>query len=184
MAQPRGGPIATGHASHQIGLDADIWFTPAPTRRLSQRRARNDERERTWSPATRCRRSKRASGATASSACCARPHAFDDVERIFVNPAIKRAACAGAGKDRAWLAKIRPWWGHSYHFHVRLRCPARDAACIAQEPLPPGDGCDDGLDWWFSAEAQPKASPPTGGYKRKLDLADLPPACRGILFSG
>ena len=35
ISQPRGGPMLTGHASHQIGLDADIWFTPMPNRRLS-----------------------------------------------------------------------------------------------------------------------------------------------------
>ncbi len=182
MAQPRGGPILTGHASHQIGLDADIWFTPAPSRRLSA-----DERETmsatsmvaagnmTVNRSVWSNRQLRLLRAAAS---------FADVERIFVNPAIKRAACAGAGKDRAWLAKIRPWWGHTYHFHVRLRCPPGDAACIAQEPLPAGDGCDSGLDWWFSPEARPKTPPPAGGYRRKLDLADLPPACRGILFSG
>jgi penicillin-insensitive murein endopeptidase len=35
MSQPRGGPMITGHASHQIGLDADIWFVPMPTRTLT-----------------------------------------------------------------------------------------------------------------------------------------------------
>jgi penicillin-insensitive murein endopeptidase len=35
LGQPRGGPMVTGHASHQIGLDADIWVTPMPDRRLS-----------------------------------------------------------------------------------------------------------------------------------------------------
>src|SRR6266478_10013278 len=30
MSQPRGGPMRTGHASHQVGLDADIWLTPMP----------------------------------------------------------------------------------------------------------------------------------------------------------
>ena len=33
ISQPRGGPMTSGHASHQIGLDADIWWlapTPAP----------------------------------------------------------------------------------------------------------------------------------------------------------
>ena len=34
IAQPRGGPMLTGHASHQIGLDADIWLTPMPSRPL------------------------------------------------------------------------------------------------------------------------------------------------------
>lgn len=28
MSQPRGGPMLTGHTSHQVGLDADIWLTP------------------------------------------------------------------------------------------------------------------------------------------------------------
>src|SRR6476620_10195027 len=36
MSQPRGGPMFTGHASHQVGLDADIWLTPMPDRRLSR----------------------------------------------------------------------------------------------------------------------------------------------------
>ena len=35
IAQPRGGPMLTGHGSHQIGLDVDIWLTPMPNRRLS-----------------------------------------------------------------------------------------------------------------------------------------------------
>src|SRR3954470_17132052 len=36
MSQPRGGPMFTGHASHQVGLDADIWLTPMPNRTLSR----------------------------------------------------------------------------------------------------------------------------------------------------
>ena len=32
MSQPRGGPMLTGHASHQIGLDADVWLTQMPNR--------------------------------------------------------------------------------------------------------------------------------------------------------
>jgi len=42
MSQPRGGPMLTGHASHQVGLDADIWLTPMPNRQLSR-----EEREET-----------------------------------------------------------------------------------------------------------------------------------------
>ncbi|MGZ5854542.1 MAG: penicillin-insensitive murein endopeptidase, partial [Xanthobacteraceae bacterium] len=36
MSQPRGGPMLTGHASHQVGLDADIWLTPMPKRTLTR----------------------------------------------------------------------------------------------------------------------------------------------------
>ena len=35
ISQPRGGPMLTGHASHQIGLDADIWLNPMPNRTLT-----------------------------------------------------------------------------------------------------------------------------------------------------
>ncbi len=41
ISQPRGGPMLTGHASHQIGLDADIWLTPMPRRELSRREREN-----------------------------------------------------------------------------------------------------------------------------------------------
>ena len=51
------------------------------------------------------------------------------VERIFVNAAIKKALCREAGKDRAFLHKVRPWWGHNYHFHVRIGCPAGSPDC-------------------------------------------------------
>src|SRR5205807_1315716 len=69
-----------------------------------------------------------------------------EVERIFVNPAIKRALCREAGADRAWLERIRPWWGHNYHFHVRLACPRGEPECRNQAPPPPGDGCGADLD--------------------------------------
>ena len=36
ISQPRGGPMITGHASHQVGLDADIWLTPMPDRVLTR----------------------------------------------------------------------------------------------------------------------------------------------------
>ncbi len=44
ISQPRGGPMLTGHASHQIGLDADIWLTPMPSRTLIGQRAREHQR--------------------------------------------------------------------------------------------------------------------------------------------
>src|SRR5471032_799862 len=36
ISQPRGGPMLTGHLSHQVGLDADIWLTPMPDRTLTR----------------------------------------------------------------------------------------------------------------------------------------------------
>jgi penicillin-insensitive murein endopeptidase len=99
------------------------------------------------------------------------------VERVFVNPAIKRALCREDGPQRAWMAKIRPWWGHNYHFHVRLSCPSGNPQCGGQAPPPPGDGCGKELDWWFTEAARhPPPSP-----RKPLLLSDLPPPCAALV---
>ena len=175
MGQPRGGPMRTGHASHQIGLDADIWLLPAPTAPYSSAEResvssidlvpnRYDLDEAAW-PKTAWRMIRRA--------------ALDPaVERIFVNAAIKRKLCAIAGDDRAWLSKIRPWWGHDAHFHVRLRSSEDSPGCAPQSPPADDEDCGPGLDWWFT-EA-PYAD--TGAKPRPdLTMMDLPPACRAAL---
>jgi murein endopeptidase len=74
------------------------------------------------------------------------------VGRVCVNAAIKKALCREAGSDRAWLEKVRPWWGHDYHFHVRLRCPGDSPECKPQPPAPGGDGRGKDLNYWFSRE--------------------------------
>jgi penicillin-insensitive murein endopeptidase len=149
LAQPRGGPAASGHSSHQSGLDADIWFwfpRKAATKRLSRR-----ERERLKPrPIVSARSGGRTRAWSARVPALLRVAAADDrVSRVFVNPLIKRELCrATASDDRAWLRKIRPWWGHDWHFHVRLHCPADSPACTPQDDIPPGDGCGD-IDWWL-----------------------------------
>jgi hypothetical protein len=85
--------------------------------------------------------------------------------------AIKKALCESA-RGQPWMNKVRAYWGHNYHFHIRIKCPAGDAGCQPQESLPPGDGCDKSLDWWFTDEAlHPRAEPP----KPPLPMAALPP---------
>jgi penicillin-insensitive murein endopeptidase len=107
------------------------------------------------------------------------------VERIFVNAAIKKALCRDPSPDRAWMSKVRPYWGHDYHFHVRLYCPPDSASCKPQAPPPPGDGCGKELNWWFSdAVLHPKPSPPPEKPEKPkpgITMAGLPPACREVL---
>jgi penicillin-insensitive murein endopeptidase len=91
-----------------------------------------------------------------------------DVERIFVNAAIKKALCREAGSDRAWLAKVRPWWGHDYHFHVRIYCPADSPQCKPQPPPESGDGCGHELDYWFT-EGVLHPQPPTSRRSRSRE---------------
>jgi penicillin-insensitive murein endopeptidase len=178
ISQPRGGPMLTGHASHQVGLDADIWLTPMPSRTLSRmereelsatdmvRSDRLDIDPAVWTPQH-----------TALIRAVARDRG---VARIFVNPAIKRALCREAGDDRAWLSKVRPMWGHNYHFHIRIACPAGDASCSNQASPPPGDGCGAELANWFTPEM---LHPKPGKPRPPLTMGQLPSECRRVLLA-
>lgn len=178
LAQPRGGPMLTGHASHQVGLDADIWLTPMPDRRLSRR-------EREEMSATNLVRPDRLdvdpSVYTKAHLALVRAAARErEVARVFVNPAIKRAFCRDAGRDRDWLGKVRPIWGHNYHFHIRLACPAGEEGCEDQAPPPAAEGCGAELDAWFTPEMlDPAPSPP----RAPMTMAALPAECRQVLVA-
>jgi penicillin-insensitive murein endopeptidase len=179
MSQARGGPMITGHASHQIGLDADIWLSPMPDRTLS--RAEREEMSATnvvrgdWLDIDPDRWTPRHMAVLKLAA------EQKEVERIFVNPAIKKAICRDATGDRSWLAKLRPYYGHNYHFHIRLKCPAGEASCRPQEPPPTSEGCDSTLAWWFTDEAlHPKPTPP-GKKPKPVTMAQLPNECRAVL---
>jgi penicillin-insensitive murein endopeptidase len=183
LAQPRGGPMLTGHASHQIGLDADIWLTPMPNRRLPA-----DERE-TFPPQLMVRKDRRDIDPavwTPGHVQVIRAAAEDPmVERVLVNAAIKKALCRDAGpNNRAWLSKVRPYWGHDYHMHIRIRCPKDSPDCKPQEPPGKEEGCGAELDWWFR-EAIVNPPPPKEKPKPKppLTMAELPPACRDVLLA-
>ena len=182
MSQPRGGPMLTGHNSHQVGLDADIWLTPMPTRELTRQEreemsatmivnaTRKDVDPAAWTPGH----------VTVIKAAAQEP----EVERIFVNAAIKKALCREAGSDRAWLRKVRPIYGHDYHFHIRMRCPRGNFGCDAQDPVPAaaGDGCGSELDWWFRESVlfpKPPSVPPKP--RTPLIMANLPAQCAQVL---
>jgi penicillin-insensitive murein endopeptidase len=172
LGMPRGGPILIGHASHQLGLDVDILF-----RLLNKGETLSEEqREHPVFDAVMVD-GKSINRALWSDQQVALLQLFAGdprVERIFVNPVIKRDLCKTATGDRAWLRKIRPWWGHEAHFHVRLVCPPGDRDCAPRESLPEGDGCGASLDWWFTPDAarpKPRSGPPP----------ELPAACKAIL---
>ena len=157
VGQPRGGPIS-GHASHEAGLDVDIWLRLLPGN-LVDVGARNQPVSQTavlpgnvidrtfWSP----------QHVELYHAAATLPN----VDRIFAHPAIKRELCQSVTGDRSWLAKVRPWYGHDEHMHVRLVCPPGSPDCRPQAPVPAGDGCGDELAWWFTdGPYQPSNDPP------------------------
>jgi len=88
------------------------------------------------------------------------------------------------GSNHAWLNKVRPYWGHDYHFHVRIKCPADSPECKPQEPVPAGEGCGHELDWWFTESVlHPKPSPTPSKPRPPMTLADLPPLCRAVVLA-
>jgi penicillin-insensitive murein endopeptidase len=180
MSQPRGGPMLTGHRSHQIGLDADIWMLPPQSLSLS-----TAQREKISSISMR-----RAKGAYVNDSWTRAHHnilkaAAKDprTARIFVFPGAKVQMCDDEKGDRGYLRKIRPWYGHHYHFHVRLSCPKGLRGCVDQQAPPAGDGCAEAREWQRNIlnppPPNPNAPPPTP--RRELLLADLPAQCVSVL---
>ena len=173
IAQPRGGRMPYGHASHQTGLDVDVWFNLAPKPADEPPAARENI-------------------ATPSLVLAGPPPRVDPgafqpghvrllrlaatnpaVDRVLVNPAIKQHLCETVTGERGWLRSIRPWWGHDSHMHVHLRCPPDSPSCRNPPPIPPGDGCDATLAWWFTAPPVPPARP-------SAPRPDLPAACAAL----
>lgn len=172
MGMAAGGRFSSGHASHQSGLDVDVWLQ-LPKKRWTPQMllkpqpldlVRADGKRvvaRHWQPEI--------------DSLIKLAAKDEQVTRIFVSPAIKKQLCADAGSDRDWLRKVRPWFGHRAHMHVRLRCPPESLACQDQAPPPPGDGCGTELESWFA----PKK--PGAGAPVKREPPPLPPSCQALL---
>ena len=165
ISLPRGGRFSSGHSSHQTGLDIDIWLrlndhnlslnqlavpTPVSVVDLTNYKLRTSNWQNNHFEVLR--------------------YAAKDpnVARIFVHPVIKQALCdkeSAQDDERNWLGKIRPWWGHHSHFHVRLHCPQDATSCVEQKAPPKGDGCGYELASW--TPKQIPVPPPTKVAKSK-----------------
>ncbi|OOY99653.1 penicillin-insensitive murein endopeptidase [Solemya velum gill symbiont] len=172
MAMPRGGPFTKGHTSHQTGLDVDIWL-PLNYKNVDNLKGNLQSvsmvdkkafvvNKRVW---------------TDKQAQMIKLAADDKrVARIFVHPAIKKALCEKKWSSRKWLCKIRPWWKHDSHFHVRLKCPAGAVECKPQSPPPAGDGCGADLAAWY-----PENQPDKPAVKKPRPKRILPATCQALL---
>lgn len=184
ISQPRGGPMLSGHASHQIGLDADIWFTPKPAQPLSPQQ-REDMPFTSMLVKDKFLTVDKRLWTNTHAQVVVQAASYPQVERIFVNPAIKKKLCDTWTGDRSVLGKIRPIYGHDAHFHIRMRCPQGAPGCKPQAAVPPGDGCDKSLAWWFTKEpwAAPKKDPSAkpAPKPRAMQVSDLPKACAMVL---
>ncbi len=170
MAQPRGGP-STGHASHQLGLDADIRFRLANGLIDVAERAEGFEMSMLAPGSSELDPALWGTDQIAMLRIAATDVAID---RIFVNPVIKRELCRTVSGDRRWLGRIVPWYGHDGHMHLRAHCPPDSPECRRQEPLSGADGCGSELDRWFTTEPFRRRAPPA-------KPPALPAACRTVL---
>lgn len=183
IAQPRGGPMLSGHASHQIGLDADVWLMQMPDRTLT-----TQEREKI-SPKIVVKNHRQIDPRVwteAHAKLLKRAASYPEVARIFVHPPIKAELCRWATGDRSWLAKIRPYFGHNYHFHIRIKCPEGSTSCKNQwTPKPKdGTGCGEELAWWMGDKPWVPPKKPSGPPPKPrppLTLTGLPAECRAVV---
>jgi len=189
IAQPRGGPMLNGHASHQIGLDADIWLTPMPNYKLSDAERdhfpensmlRKDSvyvNDSVWNNAPH-------------EALIMRAASYPEVERIFVNPGIKKKLCDTWTGDKTLLWKVRPMYGHDYHFHIRIKCPVGSTTCTPQVTPPQDSGCGKEVAQWLDRvrpkpipkiAEKPKVKPVKPVKPAYLTMNALPKACTMVL---
>jgi penicillin-insensitive murein endopeptidase len=191
ISQPRGGPMLTGHASHQIGLDADIWLTQMPDQRLS-RREREDLAATSMLAADRVSVDPKV-WTEAHGRLILRAASYSQIERVLVHPAIKKALCENKAFPREHLRKVRPYWGHHYHMHIRMFCPKDSPGCTPQGEVGTDDGCGKEVDDWIARfkriyaprppvdpkivvpKPKPQPKPP------EITLADLPAACKLVI---
>jgi penicillin-insensitive murein endopeptidase len=162
IGQARGGPTMSAHASHQTGLDVDVWFAGKAPTMVDKKK---------FKPL-------KAFG-KAQVELLRRFAESPETDRILVNFVLKRQLCAEHGSE-PWIRKIRPWFGHDHHFHVRLECSSGDAACKKGDPIPEGNGCDASLDWWFSDEARQKETENLGKQQNPV-MPELPEACQALV---
>ncbi len=174
LSQPRGGRMNFGHSSHQIGLDVDIWITPVPD---GQPVNPNRDMVSIVDKATGTLKYPM-SPATRDALYFSATH--QDVARIFVNPVIKWHLCTTEA-DTSWLRKLRAWWGHDAHFHVRMSCDDDQPDCKNQTPPPPGDGCNTALYNWVdeqSGRVTGRIKPKKRKHKTKRKPKQPPMRCQ------
>jgi len=180
ISQQTGGPILDDHSSHQIGLDADILLWQHPI--AKQRTLTITEREHMHPQSV-----------LTDDEMAVDEFKWDEihgeilkiaasdtrVDRIFINPVIKRKLCTEYPGE-LWLGKLRPWYGHEGHFHVRLKCPQGNSLCESQKPIEiSGDGCGSDLSSWFKPDGRIKKK--KSGYSQQKKLpAECAPIMNGI----
>lgn len=177
LSLEQGGPFQrSNHASHQMGLDVDVWF------RMFNKKLSNKALKKPYAiNVVKDNYLEVNSNYNEKIFNLIKLAAEDSrVDRIFVNPAIKEKLCIDAKDNRKWLHKVRPWWGHNAHMHVRLLCPENKPYCVNSAPIPSvGDGCGTEVTSWLDEIRYPK--PKKATKKSKPKKPQPPKLCLELL---
>lgn len=182
----QGGPTLSGHSSHQNGLDIDIFFDS--TKSVLSRNALKIHKIDSYLLNNEKINLKKWNKPLEELIVM---FAKDErVDRLFIHPKFKQLFCEKryelklSEKD---LIKIRPWYGHDEHIHVRLSCPADSPNCVKQ-PIPQEkETCGKDLNWWFTDDANYESS----DYSKSISdiknryqekMKKLPEACKALFL--
>ena len=181
LSLSRGGPTFGGHNSHQNGLDVDIWF------KVLEGKPSFEWLQTEEMKSVLTRKGFTEDFGKVQVSLLNFLSQDQRVSRIFVNAKIKKYLCEEQKDifDSEGLRKIRPWYGHDDHLHLRLKCPNKDKACQNQKEPPEGDGCDQ-LSWWFSDEAKKEKAKFDYSFEATRSLyidktKNLPKACKELV---
>jgi penicillin-insensitive murein endopeptidase len=173
LSEQTGGPLPTDHNSHQTGLDADILYLNHNNEDNMLSVLESEEIEPVSVLNTDKTKINEEMWSDNNSHLLKIAAIHKKVERIFVNPILKKELCKNH-KDEKWLNKIRPWYGHDGHFHVRLKCPENSTLCEKQEPVDIEDGCGEDLEQWLTGTIKSDKTKP---QKKR----HIPKECKNIL---
>lgn len=147
----KSGGYLSGHASHQIGLDVDVWFWRPGDDEIDLGDDVREGMRLPWMLDPRTNKFLPGKWDPKLQEVLRMAAEDERVARIFVNPGVKRLMCT-LYPNQDFLKKIRPWWRHHEHFHVRLKCPADSPDCVNQAPSNNIECDSPKLDWWFSED--------------------------------
>ena len=173
-----GGPSFDNHRSHQNGLEVDILYLPI----LSELN-RSDREKMPWPSFVDLDKKQTNERFTRKQELLLFYAAQSkDVDRIFVHAAIVQSLCKIPWFHKEALQKIRPWYGHADHFHVRLKCPKDSSTFCHPQASPPSteELCGNELQsWLYPKESEIPKTKST--IKRKARPYEPDPQCKTLL---
>ncbi len=176
--------MLTGHASHQIGLDADIWLTPMPDHELTPRSAKPCSRP-AWSLDHKHLNTKVWTKTAPASSSALLPirrlPEYSSIRRSRRSSADGRRA-TGRGLPRSAPISVTITTSISVSSVRRTRQAARTNGRLSPRTAPDAER---ELAWWLGdtpwRPPAPKKPNPPAKPPKPVTIASLPAECRTVV---